>query len=168
MESLLDPFSGSRFVTTCHPGAFFPSSFPYSSTFKATIISLVWRSEPLSLIISGVQSHYLSIFWRSKPSLHNCGIQSRCSHSSVWYSKPLVSLAFRFVHSLAFKAIGQLGIQAIGQFGVQSHSLSAFQAFKATISPQFGVQSHLFTIVAFRVLVLIHGLEFRAIGQFGV
>ena len=111
MESLLDPFSGSRFVTTCHPGAFFPSSFPYSSTFKATIISLVWSSEPLSLLISGVQSHYLSIFWRSKPALHNCGIQSLCSHSSVWYSKPLVSLAFRFVHSLAFKAIDQLGIQ---------------------------------------------------------
>ena len=111
MESLLDPFSGLRFVTTCHTRAFFPSSFPYSSAFKATIISSVWRSEPLSLCISGIQSHYLSIIWRSEPSLHNCGIQSHHSRSSVWYSKPLVSLAFRLVHNLAFRAISQLGIQ---------------------------------------------------------
>ena len=79
------------------------------------------------------------------------------------------------------------------QFGIQSHSLSSFQAFKATISPFFGVQSRLFTIVAFKVVILIlqfgiqshqlvwhsdsstvwHSkplvsLAFRAIGQFGV
>ena len=41
MESLLDPFSGSRFVTTRHTEAFFPSSFPRSLAFKATIISSV-------------------------------------------------------------------------------------------------------------------------------
>ena len=62
MEYLLDPFSGSRVVTTRHTGTFFPSSFPRSLAFRATIISSIWHSEPPSYLQFGVQGHTLSLF----------------------------------------------------------------------------------------------------------
>ena len=90
LEFLLDLFGGLRFVTTRHTGAIFPSSFPHSLAFKATIMSLVWHSKSLFLCISGFQSHHLSTSWHSEPLF------------TVWRSEPLVSLAFRATIFLRF------------------------------------------------------------------
>nr|CAN69786.1 hypothetical protein VITISV_032746 [Vitis vinifera] len=50
------------------------------------------------------------------------------------------------------------------RLGVQSRRSHIFsRTFRATISPQFGVQSHLFTVVAFKAVVLIFSLTFKAV-----
>ena len=70
IESLLDPFSGSRFAMTCHTRAFFSSSFPHDLAFRAVVlIYSVVHSEP--------------------PYLHNLAF--RAISSQLWRSKPLFS-----------------------------------------------------------------------------
>ena len=50
------------------------------------------------------------------------------------------------------------------RLGVQSRRSHIFsRTFRATISPQFGVQSHLFTVVAFKAVVLIFSLTFKVV-----
>ena len=77
MESLLDPFNGSRFVMTHHTKVFF--SLHHSLT--------AWHLEPPSYLQFGIHSHFLfaisgvwdtifSSFRRLKPLLLILGIQS--------------------------------------------------------------------------------------------
>ena len=72
-----DPFSGLRFVTTCHTGAFFPlslsfnlgvQSYFFSLPFRATIFSQLWHSK----------SSFSFTVWHSKPSFS----------FTVWHSEP--------------------------------------------------------------------------------
>ena len=103
MESLLDHFSGLRIVAACYTEAYFPSSFPYSLAFRVIIHSLhskssstVWRSEPLSLLSFGVQSHHLFSVWRLKPpSLLSYSVQSCHIFSVTTFRVVLHSLALR-------------------------------------------------------------------------
>ena len=154
MESLLDPFSGLRFVTTRHTRAYFPSSFP----------------------LMGIQSHHLFTFVAFR-----VGVQSRRSrsqfdiqsHWSVWRSEPSFIVwhsesSFSFF-SLAFRAIGQFGIQShrsqflgvrshIHQFGVQS-CRSGSQFGIQSHRSQFGVQSHLFEFRCLEPSLLVLGIQ---------
>ena len=154
MESLLDPFSGLRFATTCHTRAYFPSSFILSLAFRSTISSSFRHSEALSLVQAfkatllnlSVQSHFSSLGVQS----HLLVQELRAISSSLGVQ----SHVFQLKHLEPYLPI--LGIQSC---------LFQFQAFKAIY---FGlrVQSHIFQFrrskPSFPVLgIQIHLFQFR-------
>ena len=159
-----------------------------SLVFRATISSSVYRSKTSSSLVwcleshlqFGVQSlHILRFGVQSRRSQHSSSfvnLELRAITSSIWHSKPLLSLAFKATIFL--------------QFGVQSHVpsiqscpfllvwrsephcqhlglpfsfslafrviltiLSHFHQFRCSESyPQFGIQTIIFFSLAFRVV----------------
>ena len=186
MESLLDHFSGLRFVTTRHTGAFFPSSLSFnlgvqsyffSFPFRATISSQLWHSK----------SSFSFIVWHSEPPfLHSYGVQSRRSRSQFGIQIHWSVQVFRAIFP-------SLGVQS--HFPQFRHSkpfllVQAFrpiflnQVFRATLLslgiqthlPQLGVQSHFYqlrhteppsSIQAFRATLFSLGVQ-SYLAQLGV
>ena len=138
-------------------------------------MSSIWHSKPCLqyrrsgpfILVLGIQSHFHQF-------------QAFRAISSVWNSKPLVSLVFRATF-LAFRVV------FLFQFGVQSHIASiqgchfllvqhseSFLPFRTTFinfrrsEPclQFGIQSH--NLLQFGVQSCVFILAFRAIVQLGI
>ena len=156
------------------------------SAFRTIIVSQFQRSEPsffsnsvfkatISPIFS-VQSHHLFLVQRLEPSSLSSLAFRAVSSVSAFRATILFSLALRATFSvLAFTAIIVYQFRcskpsSFLSFGVPSHHLSLFRrlepsfssslAFRATISPQFSIQSHHF--LQFGVQSDIFSLAFRS------
>ena len=148
MESLLDPFSESSDVATCHTGVFFPSSFPCCLASRAVIHSL--RLEPL------FSPHFKH---SQPPSLHGLGIQSHIL--SVQSHIPSIRI-YQFQFGIQSHHLLQFDIQSHHIFSLTFKAISLVRhskplvslAFKVTIFLQLGVQSHIPSIQSCHFLLV--------------
>ena len=128
----------------------------------------------------GIQSHHLFSVWHSEPSsLLSYSVQSRHIFSVTTFRVVLLSLAFKVMSSI----LGVQSHSSLPVSGIQSHYLSivwrlepssyvfslAFRvmssvlgvqsyvfslAFRVTIFPHFGIQTHFSLVLSFRVITL--------------
>ncbi|WJZ87706.1 hypothetical protein VitviT2T_007069 [Vitis vinifera] len=211
MESLSDHFNGLRVVAARYTGAYFsliislqlwcskPPS-PYSSShhlvfslaFRATILIIVQRSKPPSLLSYDVQSHYLfsvSAF-RATISFSVSAFKATISFS-VWRSKlpSLYRLEFKVAissqlrHSKSSFIVWCSKSPFLLNFGVQSHHLfSVWHSKPPSLFSLGDKRHHLFSVWRseppsllsyvvqsrhiFSIMtfrVVLHSLAFRAI-----
>ena len=138
------------------PFQFGVQSHGFGSTFRViTLLSLVWRLEPL-----------LAFHLSFRATVHiPFGIQSRCFSSA---SRVVVSVsAFRVVIFFLFSVFRAISIFSLG---VQSHYSFSVLAFRAIIVLSFGVQSHhRFSVLVFRaILILSFGVQSHHHSRFSV
>ncbi|WJZ87834.1 hypothetical protein VitviT2T_007184 [Vitis vinifera] len=125
--------------------------------------SQFWHSKPSSFSILAFRAIIASQFWRSEPSLF-----------SVWGSEPssLISFGVQSHHRfsvLAFRAvitIFSLVFRAVitSQFWRSEPSLFSVWGSEPSSLISFGVQSHhRFSVLAFRAVITIFSLVFRAV-----
>ena len=124
------------------------SSFRISEPFLSLVLGIQSHS---SLLVSGIQSHYLSIVWLSEPSSYVFNLAFRAMSSVLGVQSHVFNLAFRALCILiqAFRVIIFL------HFGAQSN-FSLALSFRV-IAPTF-----IFTGIAHITFTILHSSSFSS------